>query len=274
MLEQRIDQRIRDRYAEMSPQERKAADTVLEHLDELATFRASELAVLAAVSKATMSRLFRRLGFADFDAVRAHLRALRAAGEPRRVAVAASARIQAHVEAAAIAEALGQPSLPEAALALAQARQVLIVGWRSSYPVALHLRQQLSQIRSRVDLAPAPGQSVGDEVVGLGPGDVVVAVGIRRRPPAFSALLGTVAQTGATVIVLADPSGSHYLARADIGLRCTVDHGLAFDSHAAAMSLISLLADQVLAARGRPGQERISAISAAYDRIGEIEGPR
>ena len=84
-MTERIDERITQRYAVLSPQERRAAETLLEHLDDLATYRSAELADLAGVSKATMSRLFRSLGFADFDEVRDHLRALRSAGEPRRV---------------------------------------------------------------------------------------------------------------------------------------------------------------------------------------------
>ena len=83
-LDLRIDERIAARQLDLSPQERRAADTLLEHLDDLATYRAAELAAMAGVSKATMSRLFRSLGFADFDEVREHLRALRSTGEPGR----------------------------------------------------------------------------------------------------------------------------------------------------------------------------------------------
>jgi dihydrolipoamide dehydrogenase len=85
MPSQRLDARITHSYGALSPQERRAADTLLEHLDDLATYRAAELATLAGVSKATISRLFRTLGFADFDEVRDHLRSLRTAGEPQRL---------------------------------------------------------------------------------------------------------------------------------------------------------------------------------------------
>ena len=43
----RIDERITDRYADLSPQEQRAAQTLLDHLDELATYRSAELAELA-----------------------------------------------------------------------------------------------------------------------------------------------------------------------------------------------------------------------------------
>ena len=43
-MSQRIDERITERYAALSPQERRAAETLLEHLDDLATYRSAELA--------------------------------------------------------------------------------------------------------------------------------------------------------------------------------------------------------------------------------------
>ena len=45
--------------------------------------------------------------------------------------------------------------------ALAQARGVLLLGLRNSYPVAMHLRQQLMQVREQVLLAPQPGDAGG-----------------------------------------------------------------------------------------------------------------
>ena len=46
---------------------------------------------------------------------------------------------------------------------------------------------------------------------------------------------------------------------------------LAFDSYAAAMSVVSVLADGVLSATGRSGRDRASDITAAYTRLSEVE---
>lgn len=78
----RIDERIERHYPELGPQERKAADTLLDRLGDLAVYNAAELAQLSGVSKATMSRLFRRLGFADYNEVKEHVRSLRSSGVP------------------------------------------------------------------------------------------------------------------------------------------------------------------------------------------------
>lgn len=267
----RIDERIALCHDALPPQERRAAEALLTHLDDLATYRAAELASLAGVSKATMSRLFRSLGFADFDEVRDHMRGLRIAGEPRRTEGVPSLAGHIAGEADAIRHLLENAPIAEATALLAGARQVLVAGWRNSYPVALHLREQLAQIRPAVTLGPQPGQTIGEELAGLGGDDVVVAVGFRRRPAGFAAFVGEAVRSGAAVIVLADPTAASHLRRATVALECAVQGELAFDSYAAAMSLVSVLADGVLERRGREGRDRASAIASAYDRLGEIE---
>ena len=267
----RIDERIARHHARLSPQEQRAAATLLEHLDDLATYRASELADLAGVSKATMSRLFRSLGFAGFDEVRDHLRSLRGAGEPRRVGEGSTPAEQARSDAEAIAAALGQPAIIEAVTLLAQARRVLVVGWRNGHVVALHLRQQLAQARPGVGLAPLPGQVLGEELADLGPEDAVVVMGFRRRPRGFALLLDQAVATGASVVLVADPTAAGHAAAATVFLECPVHSGLAFDSYAAAMSLVSVLADGVLRAAGRAGTERTTRIGRAYQDLREIE---
>jgi DNA-binding MurR/RpiR family transcriptional regulator len=267
----RIDERIAERHTALSPQERRAAATLLEHLDDLATYRAAELASLAGVSKATMSRLFRSLGYADFDEVREQLRALRTAGEPRRVDGTPDLAAHAAHEAEAIRRALEQPQLASAVELVASARRVTVVGWRNSYPVALHLRQQLAQVRGDVRLAPAPGQVMGEELADLAHGDVVVVLGFRRRPGGFAAFLGEAAGTGATVVLVGDPTALPHAALVTVWLECPVQGVLAFDSYAAAMSLVGALADGVLARTGRSGPERVGAISRTYERLQEVE---
>ena len=267
----RIDERIAERHDGLTPQERRAAATLLEHLDDLATYRAAELAELAGVSRATMSRLFRSLGFEDFDEVREHLRALRSAGEPRRIDGAPNAEALAAIEQTAILRAIEHPRVPEAAGQLAMAGRVLVIGWRNSYPVALHLREQLVQARADVQIGPVPGQTTGEELVGFGPDDVIVVVGFRRRPKGFTSFLGEAAATGATVILIGDPTAVAHASHVSIWLECPLQHSLAFDSYAAPMALVSVLADAVLGACGRAGSRRVRAITEVYERMSEVE---
>lgn len=272
--EQRIDQRIADKYADLSPQERRAADVLLSHLDDLAIYRAAELADLAGVSKATMSRLFRHLGFDDFGEVREHLRGLRSRGVPVTLDAAPSLVTHLEHEIANLRSAmasLDESRLDTAAGLVASAGRVVVLGLRNSYPVALHLRQQLSQARTGVVLAPQPGQSLSEEVLGLGARDVAVVVGFRRRPDNLGEVLDVLRAAGTPVVLLADPTSRAIATQVTVWLECPLATESAFDSYAAAMSVVAVLADRVLDRTGREGQDRVRAIDASYRSLREIE---
>ncbi|KQQ10824.1 MurR/RpiR family transcriptional regulator [Rathayibacter sp. Leaf296] len=271
-----IGHRIDAGYASLSRQEQRAADFILDHLGDLAIYTATELAQHSGVSKATVSRLFRRLGFSNSQEVREHARALRSSGVPVGPASTADDPIAAHLESERanlqrLAASLGDGRLDAAVRLVSDAREVVVVGMRNSYPVALHLRQQLAQARARVRVAPQPGQSLGEEVVGLGAEDVVVLVGFRRRPSSFAALLDVLAARGVPIVLLADAQARRFADRAAVWLECPVDSDSAFDSYAAAMSAVALLASGVLGARPRDARERIAGISTVYAELSEIE---
>jgi DNA-binding MurR/RpiR family transcriptional regulator len=270
----RIDERIERHYPGLGPQEQKAADTLLDHLGDLATYNAAELAKLSGVSKATMSRLFRRLGFADFNEVKEHTRALRSSGVPLAQDSDGGLPLHLALEQQGLQrlfESLDDGRLQSVTTQLAQADRVLLIGFRNSFPVALHLRQQLLQCRSSVSLAPQPGQSIGEEIAGLGGSDVVVLIGFRRRPAAFRSILQAASATGAATVLIGDPSARWLAADAGTWIECPVENSGAFDSYAAPMSLMSVLADGVLAARAKEGRDRVREVTSMFGTLGELE---
>jgi DNA-binding MurR/RpiR family transcriptional regulator len=276
-----IGQRIDRRYAALSPQEQRAADAVLDHLDDLAVYSASELAQLSGVSKATVSRLVRSLGYQDFAQVRAQARILRGLGTPMggpAQAAASSAALAAHLAAERrnlerTLERLTDGRLDGAARLLAAARQVAVLGRRNSYPVALHLRQQLAQVRGRVALLPVPGQSLGEDLADLGAEDAAVLIAFRRRPHGFTALLEALLARGVPVVLIGDDSLEPWERRVAHFLPAALESPSAFDSYAAAMSLVQLLATATLARQTRAGRTRVSTITGLYEDLGELEGP-
>ena len=255
---------------------------ILEHLDDLAIYSATELAAMSSVSKATVSRLYRRLGFENSVAVRDQARDLalerRASGEPGVLAdshAVGLARIplDAHVEreTANLCATFSRLDADGPARAIATAARVVVVGFRNSYPVALHLREQLAQSRPDVVLAPQPGQSLGEELTGLGRGDVVVVVAFRRRPTLVGAMLERLAEEGVPTVLLADESAGHLAALSTHPIICPLETGEDFDSYASVMSVVSVLAGAVLAERGDAGRARVRQIAAAYEELGEVE---
>jgi DNA-binding MurR/RpiR family transcriptional regulator len=263
--------RIDGSYVDLTPQEQRAADFMRVHLADLAVYNATEVARLSGVSKATVSRLYRRLGFESADDLREHVRGLRATGTPVPSEATTAHGSHLEQEVANLRGALIGIDLAPAAATIASAGRVLVMGFRNSDPMARHLRQQLVQARPAVELAPQPGQSVGEELPGLGEGDVVVLVGFRRRPEAFVRLVAALGASPAKLVLLTDPSGRRHARHADHLIECPLDTVSAFDSYAAPASIIGLLASMVLAQRLRDGGKRIASINATYRDIDELE---
>ena len=88
----RLSLRIQERFDKLSPAEQKLAQLILDRKDDILTYSATEMADMAEVSKATAARLFRNLGYADFNEVREQSREERNRTEPYRYSVASEAR--------------------------------------------------------------------------------------------------------------------------------------------------------------------------------------
>ena len=67
--------RVRQALPSLHPAERRLGDFVCDFPGELASYSAQELAALAHVSKATVSRFVQRLGYENYEEARRHARA-------------------------------------------------------------------------------------------------------------------------------------------------------------------------------------------------------
>jgi len=273
----RLTEAVAAGYAELTPQERRVADVIRAHADAVVLYNSTELAQLAGVSKATVSRLFRRLGFSGSQEVRESLRAQRSAGVPVRTAEPAEpsdvvARILADAELLRrLAATVDIAAVERVVRLLADAQRVLIIGHRTGFPLALAFRSQLAQARDGVRVAPLPGQSLGEELEGLTARDVILLVGVRRRPADFSRLLADAARSSATTVLVTDPSGQRFTGVLDETLVCPLDSASPFDSAAAFGSLLGAVADGVHAALGPRAEERATAIARRYSSLRETE---
>ncbi|ANF58007.1 MurR/RpiR family transcriptional regulator [Halotalea alkalilenta] len=274
-----IGQRIDRHYADLSPQEQRVADFILDHFDDFAVYNAAELARLTGVSKATVSRLFKRLGFDSFREVKDHARELRSLGVPLASSSGEGGAPQGFVShfereqnnLRRCLDHLSESRFEAAVSLLCGARRILVLGFRNSYPIALHFRQQMIQCRTDVHLAPQPGQSLGEELAGLGSGDLVVLFGFRRRLKGFSRLLDTLAHRQVPVLLVGDATMRRHAEQANVWLEAPLDSVSAFDSYAAAMSLVCVLANGALHRQLRLGRMRIAEIGDYYEQLDELE---
>lgn len=276
---QQLDTRLRECYNELSPQEQRVASFIMDHFDDLMSYNSAELARLSGVSKATVSRLFKRLGYDRFKEMRDEVRTLRQSGMPlteNRDAVQGNTLLARHYkqEMANLTQwvnALDAVQFADVVQALGAAQRVFILGLRNSAPVALHLRQQLMQIRGQVSLMPQSGQTLAEELVDITPQDVVVVVAFRRRPRVIRPVLEALHKQGVPTVAISEPqaAGITTLARWHFGL--PLDSVSAFDSYSSAMSLVNLLANALLHSALTEGRQRIHNIASLYTELDELE---
>lgn len=276
---QQLDERLRACFNELSPQEQRVASFIMDHFDDLVSYNSAELARLSGVSKATVSRLFRHLGYERFKDMRDELRTLRQSGMPLtgdRDAVQGNTLLARHCkqEMANLTQwvnALDASLFEEVIVALANAKRVFIVGLRNSAPVALHLRQQLMQSRGNVWLMPQPGQTLAEELVDITPEDLVIVVAFRRRPRVIHPLLEALQSQQAQVLVISEPQATGIRTRCRWHVAAPLDSVSAFDSYSSAMSLVNLLANALLHSTLSEGRQRIHQIANLYDALDELE---
>ncbi|MDX6917725.1 MurR/RpiR family transcriptional regulator [Pectobacterium carotovorum] len=274
-----IDERLRDRYGELSPQEQRVADFIFDHFDDLISYNSAELARLSGVSKATVSRLFKRLGYPSYRDMRDELRTLRQSGMPladNRDAVQGNTLLARHYkqEMANLTQWISQIDPVQFGVviqALMQAQRLCLIGLRNSYPVSLHLRQQLLQIRQQVTLLTQPGQTLSEELVDLTAQDVVIVVAFRRRPRLIQPLLAQLQKRGVPVLLLCEPQVSTLMPLATWSLCVPLDSVSAFDSYSSAMSLVNVVSNALLHEMLRDGRQRIHQIADLYGELDELE---
>lgn len=263
-----VEARIMATFPELTGQEQRAATTILEHLEDLATYSSADLSGMSGVSRPTLSRLYRRLGYRGFAELRHEARQ---AGVP----IGPSHGVEAHLsqESRNIAHLgrLADGRLQAAVTSIMGAADLVVIGHRNSYPVAMHLREQLVQLRPGTRLLPLPGQTVAEDMVGVGPGDTVVLVGLRRRTSGFDALLRLCVASRADVVLIADNSALRYADQVTHFLPCSLDSSGPFSSYATAMSLVALIANEASSIAGIQGERRVGLITDGYDDLDEIE---
>lgn len=280
--------RIRDRYGDLSPLERQLADVILACPGELSGYSATELAGRAGVSKMTVSRLVRRLGYAGFEEARLAARRggdwgsplfLLPPGGPAPASAPPSdgdpAPLDAHfrrsAEAlAATARQTDPAMLAQAARALADARRIWVCGARNSAFLAGYARWQFIQVRAEVHQMVAAGETMAETLADLGPDDLLFLVGIRRRPPAIVRLLRVLRERGIPTILIADSHSALEAPPPPLTFRCETRSLAALDTHVAAMAVIHALAAELIPLTGEAGRARIGAIEDLHERLGEL----
>ena len=270
--------RVRDALDGMHPAERRLGEFVCDFPGELASYSASELATLAQVSNATVSRFVKRLGYENYEEARRHARAEKQTGSrlflTRAADSATEQSVAAHVTQGianieATFLAITDAQINAAVEAILSARKTWVLGFRSSHPFAEYLQWQMTQVVENIVALPGAGQTLGEHFVSLTSEDVVVVFGLRRRITRMEQILATVERSGAKVLYITD-EGAPVRPSVDWHFRCqTLAPGPLFN-HTAVLTLCHLLVTRAIERAGITGRKRLRGIEAIGDSLDEV----
>lgn len=274
-----LEEQLKVAYFSLTPQEKKVADFILEHTYDLVTYNSAEIARLSQVSKATVSRLFKRLGYKNYKELREQTRHLRQQGVPIVEStdfLATDQLFLQHYEQEKqnlnlLIQQLRASDFSAILNRLKTARKVAITGFRNSYAVALHLRQQLLQVRSDVSLYPYSGQTLSEEIVDLTEKDLFILFAFRRRPQHLKRILQYLQKNNVPVLLILEDSTSELTQLSSWHFKIHLDSISAFDSYTTAMSFCSLLSNAFLHTSLKYSRERVQKISQCYLDLNELE---
>lgn len=273
-------ERLRSAYPELTETERKAADVLMASPAAVATYSGKEIAARSGISRATFSRLIRRLGYAGFDEARRMERARRASGSPYLLfdtaEPAGAGRIarQMEEEQRMLRESLAlldPEAIGELGAVLAQAPQLWFAGFRNSRFLADYARALFTTLRPGAYALAPSGQTLAEGIAGVSSGDVVVAFGMRRRVAFFLPLLEALAAQEAQILLITDRSLRTPVQGVRWTLLSAVETAQPIDSYVGALALTRLLVLETLHHLGPEARARLGRIEAAQARLRELE---
>ncbi|NVK34152.1 MAG: MurR/RpiR family transcriptional regulator [Rhodobacteraceae bacterium] len=268
-------ERVHQVLPSLHPAERRLAEFLLDFPGELASYDAQELAKLCDVSKATVSRFIRRLGFDTYDSARKAVRE-----ESKTGSRLFFGHAEPQVSAAALDLGLEEErsnldwtfqrietqQLDALAEALLGARKVWIVGYRISNSFATYLYWQLTKVLRDVVVCPRDGETIGEYIVGMEPDDVVIHIALRRRMAGTEVLLNTLQETGAKQAFVTD-EGMPPQTQCAWHFRCRTQTSSPQFNHAAVLSLCHQIVIRATLQSAHEGRERLRKIDEINERL-------
>lgn len=277
-----LERRIQAHYQDMPGSERPLADLILEYPGDVLLHSATSLSQRAGVSKAAVSRFVKRIGYGSYGEIQREVRDAQDAGEPIYLN---TALITPAKEGTSLARHLDQdlrnlrqtfeavePAHLDAVVdRIIEARRVWVIGFRNSHFFAAYVRRQLIQSRPDVVLLPAAGQTLMEDLGIASPEDLVIAIGLRRRPPQLRRVMEAMHRVGVPIAYVTDRVAVATKRYATWSFPCQVRGMSLFDSYVGVISLLNYLCTEVSAQTGERGREHLSRIEDLMELMGEID---
>ncbi|MBE3638127.1 MurR/RpiR family transcriptional regulator [Mangrovicoccus algicola] len=263
-------QRIVDVYDDLTRSERRLADLLLESPERIIADPMPKLAESAAVSKATVARFLRRLGFKGLRDAQASLGSDVAAGPEWRGRFRPQSGPGAHLTSelqnlSRSIEQIRTDELDRAIRSMARCEKLWVVGFGDNYPLAHFARALLIRVKPDIRMIPIGGFSLPEEFASISGEDAMLALGVGRRTRLLRSVMRSARQAGAQVTLITDQAAPVSRDVADVALRCRTRGAGVFDSVVAPVSVLTYLCSAMALRIGEPALSRLDDISKIHE---------
>lgn len=268
--------RIKEQLPQLRPAERRLGAFLLDFPGDLASYDAQELARLSDVSKATVSRFIRRLGYENYEAARRAVRDEASGGsrlylghgDPGAMKDVLDFEMREEIENLAWTfQRISADELDSLAGRILSARKVWIVGHRISHAFAVYLRWQLIKVAPDIAVIPKDGETMGEHLAAMSADDLVLIVALRRRRSGLGALLDELARIGTARALISDDSLPPDPGL-DWHLRCRITTATPQFNHAAVLALCHQIVVRTTLKAGAEGRRRLREVDELNERLG------
>lgn len=263
-------------FPDMSAQFQVGARYLMDYPAEVPMASMRQIAEQAGVQPATLVRLAQALGYDGWNALKSvFIQSLRQA--PKRYADQARQVIRSknhrQVLSNAVAtqlnnmrllEELNGDRLAAAVELLSKARHVHVAGFRASFGPAFTLQYLYRLFRSSVSMLRGDAGSLEMELRAIRKGDVLAIIGFSPYSNESLRVLRAARQSGAGVVALCDSIVAPIALDADCVLVFSTESPSFFPSSAAAVALVEVLVEQLLA---KAGKQAVKGIEIAEDQL-------
>lgn len=271
--------KVKEALPDLHPAEKRLAEFLIDFPGEIASYDAQELAGLCKVSKATVSRFVRRLGFDNYDHARKAVREESQTGS-RLFFGHAETEAGASTHGIDLAEEreltdwtfqrIDPAELNAVAEVILSARKVWIIGQRIGHSFATYLYWQLTKVIANSAVVPQAGETLGEHIAAMEPDDLVIFVALRRRMKGTEDVLSEIRQVGAKIALISD-EGMTYNTSSTWHFRCRTQTSSPQFNHTAVMSLCHQLVVQAMLKSGHDSRARLLAVDSINERLGFYE---
>ncbi|MFQ5523387.1 MAG: MurR/RpiR family transcriptional regulator [Acidimicrobiia bacterium] len=244
---------LQEDFERLTPSHQKIARLVMEDPTRCAFMTIGELAGQVGVNSATVTRFattvcgggYPRLVELCRDHLLSHTSLVKRFQDLEEVEEGdlidnVAAREQANI--ASTFAGISSADWDKAVQALAEAPDLHIIGLRKSFSIAYMLSYALSLIREGVHRIESGPATIPEQVRGISPGDVCVAISIHRYTRDTIRVLKLARDRGATTIALTDTAASPLARHADLAFYVETESVGILRSLTAFMSLVQALA--------------------------------